>query len=139
MSDAGEALGRHDGLMYYTIGQRKGLGIGGHGDGRSWFVADKDLASNRLIVVQGEDHPKLYKGEALLDQITWVGGPPCKEGEPVNLQVKLRYRQADQKAKLVFHGEQGRLLFDNPQRAVTPGQSAVIYQGDFCLGGGIVL
>lgn len=139
VSDAGEALGRHDGLMYYTIGQRKGLGIGGHGDGRSWFVAEKDLASNRLIVVQGEDHPKLYKGEALLDQITWVGGPPCKEGEPVNLQVKLRYRQADQKAKLVFHGEQGRLLFENPQRAVTPGQSAVFYQGDFCLGGGIVL
>ena len=135
----GEVLGRHDGLMYYTIGQRKGLGIGGRGDGRSWFVAEKDLARNQLVVVQGEDHPCLYKNEARLNQITWVGEAPAPMGQPVKVNVKLRYRQKDQAASLVFTGEEGRLQFEQPQRAVTPGQSAVFYQGDVCLGGGIVI
>lgn len=139
VSDEGEVLGRHDGLMYYTIGQRKGLGIGGRGDGRSWFVAGKDLKKNRLLVVQGEDHPSLFKSSAALNQITWVGDAPAAEGTPVDITVKLRYRQKDQAARLVFHGEEGSLQFEVPQRAVTPGQSAVFYQGDVCLGGGIVI
>ena len=135
----GEVLGRHDGLMYYTIGQRKGLGIGGHGDGRSWFVARKDMDLNQLIVVQGEDHPSLYKEKAKLNQITWIDTPPVADGQHTDLSVKLRYRQKDQKAILTFNGEVGELIFDTPQRAVTPGQSAVFYQGSVCLGGGIVI
>lgn len=139
VSDAGEVLGAHDGLMYYTIGQRKGLGIGGRGDGRSWFVADKDLATNRLLVVQGEDHPLLYRAEAQLSQITWVGEAPTPADAPLYLQVKLRYRQADQAAQLYLDGDTGRLVFEQAQRAITPGQSAVFYQGEVCLGGGIVV
>ncbi|NLX82945.1 MAG: tRNA 2-thiouridine(34) synthase MnmA [Clostridiales bacterium] len=135
----GEVLGRHDGLMYYTIGQRKGLGSGGHGDGRSWFVARKDMDLNQLIVVQGEDHPSLYKEKAKLNQITWIDTPPVADGQHTDLSVKLRYRQKDQKAILTFNGEVGELIFDTPQRAVTPGQSAVFYQGSVCLGGGIVI
>ena len=139
LSEQGEELGRHEGLMYYTIGQRRGLGIGGHGDGRSWFVADKDMQKNELIVVQGEDHPRLFQAEAQLTQLTWVGEEPGPEGQPIPVAVKLRYRQADQQAQLVYQGESGVLRFTTPQRAVTPGQSAVLYQGEVCLGGGIVV
>ncbi len=139
VTEDGAVLGRHDGLMYYTIGQRKGLGIGGQGDGRSWFVVDKDLKNNRLIIVQGEDHPQLFREDALIEQITWVGEPLGPENKPVKLQVKLRYRQKDQGATLVYEGDKGRLVFDERQRAVTPGQSAVFYAGDVCLGGGIVV
>ena len=139
VSESGQILGRHEGLMYYTIGQRKGLGIGGQGDGRSWFVAGKDLENNRLLVVQGEDHPALFRQSARLEQLTWVAEAPGLENEPVTLAVKLRYRQADQAAQLVYQGETGILRFEKPQRAVTPGQSAVFYQGEVCLGGGIVV
>lgn len=135
VTESGEVIGRHDGLMYYTIGQRKGLGIGGRGDGRSWFVAEKDLKHNQLILVQGEDHPRLFAKGAMLEQITWVNDTlqtPC------DMHVKLRYRQPDQAASLSFDGTSGKLMFKEPQRAVTPGQSAVFYQGDRCLGGGIV-
>lgn len=135
VTEAGEVIGRHDGLMYYTIGQRKGLGIGGRGDGRSWFVAEKDLERNRLMLVQGEDHPRLFATGAKLEQITWVNNVPPS---PCDIQVKLRYRQPDQTATLMFEGTDGSLRFEHPQRAVTPGQSAVFYQGDLCLGGGIV-
>jgi tRNA-specific 2-thiouridylase len=133
----GELMGRHEGLMYYTIGQRKGLGIGGRGDGRSWFVSGKDLKNNVLQVVQGEDHPSLFQHEAKLNQITWVGDDP--QEKEIEIMVKVRYRQKDQPAKLVLDGDEGTLLFDTPQRAVTPGQSAVFYQGEVCLGGGIIL
>ena len=139
VSHKGEVIGRHDGLMYYTIGQRKGLGIGGRGDGRSWFVARKDLGKNQLVVVQGEDHPSLFQEKAKLNQMTWVDAPPASDGQAIHLSVKLRYRQQDQGAVLRFHGEEGELVFDTPQRAVTPGQSAVFYQGEVCLGGGIVI
>jgi len=134
----GEVLGRHEGLMYHTIGQRRGLGIGGRGDGRSWFVADKDLKGNRLIVVQGEDHPRLFSSGADVEDLTWVGDPPCPEGEETAVRVKLRYRQPDQEARLTLTGDAASLRFIRPQRAVTPGQSAVFYQDDVCLGGGII-
>lgn len=134
----GELVGQHDGLMYYTIGQRKGLGIGGRGDGRSWFVINKDLERNQLVVAQGEDHPSLYKRAARLEQITWISSQPMVSGKIDNLGVKIRYRQQDQYADLSFNGLEGELRFQQKQRAITPGQSAVFYQGDVCLGGGII-
>ena len=138
VSPEGEVVGRHDGLMYYTLGQRRGLGIGGRGDGRSWFVIGKDLERNRLLVAQGEDHPMLYSDCCVAEDVTWVGEPPLREGGTIRCMVKYRYRQADQPAEVTLEG--GRLLIRSltPQRAVTPGQSAVLYDGDCCLGGGIV-
>ncbi len=133
----GEVVGRHDGLMYYTLGQRRGLGIGGRGDGRSFFVVDKDLKKNQLIVVQGEDHPLLYSKGCTADQATFVG-EPLPENTPCKLTAKFRYRQPDQPVTVTRVGDQLHFVYDAPQRAVTPGQSAVIYDGDKCLGGGII-
>ena len=132
----GEVVGRHDGLMYYTLGQRRGLGIGGHGDGRSYFVVEKDLQNNRLIVAQGEDHPLLYSRDARIEQLTWIDEPAKTQQK---YGVKTRYRQPDQRATLREMDENGAIVeFAEAQRAVTPGQSLVIYQGDVCLGGGII-
>lgn len=133
----GEVVGRHDGLMYYTLGQRRGLGIGGRGDGRSFFVVDKDLKKNQLIVVQGEDHPLLYSKACTADQATFVGDA-LPENIPCRLTAKFRYRQPDQPVTVTRLGDQLHFVYDAPQRAVTPGQSAVIYDGDKCLGGGII-
>ncbi len=137
VSPEGKVVGRHDGLMYYTLGQRRGLGIGGCGDGRSWFVIGKDLANNRLLVAQGEDHPMLWSTRAACTDVTWVAEAPA-EGVPFRCTCKYRYRQPDQEVEA--EAREGRLLLraKSPQRAVTPGQSAVLYQGDRCLGGGIV-
>ena len=134
----GKVVGRHDGLMYYTLGQRRGLGIGGCGDGRSWFVIGKDLEKNRLLVAQGEDHPMLYSGLCLADEVTWVGDAPITEGETFRCTARYRYRQPDQDVEVTL--KNGELLIRSliPQRAVTPGQSAVLYDGERCLGGGIV-
>lgn len=137
-SVTGEVIGRHDGLMYYTIGQRRGLGIGGRGDGRSFFVVQKDLQNNELIVAQGEDHPLLYSSSAMVEQLTWIDQPPCLEGEELHLFAKFRYRQPDQGVRITFQNENAHLIFDEPQRAITPGQSAVFYQGNKCFGGGII-
>jgi tRNA-specific 2-thiouridylase len=139
LSVSGKKIGRHEGAMYYTIGQRHGLGIGGAGDGRSWFVVDKDTKNNLLIAAQGEDHPLLYTLGAALNQVTWIGEPPCGEGEGCAVSVKLRYRQADQEARFSWQGEEATLRFLKPQRAVTPGQSAVLYRDEQCLGGGIII
>ncbi|MBE5783577.1 MAG: tRNA 2-thiouridine(34) synthase MnmA [Clostridiales bacterium] len=133
----GEIVGRHDGLMYYTLGQRRGLGIGGRGDGRSFFVVDKDLKKNQLIVAQGEDHPLLYSKAAIASQATFIGDP-LPENTPCRVTAKFRYRQADQPVTVTRLGDQLHFVFDGPQRAVTPGQSAVIYDGERCLGGGII-
>ncbi len=133
----GEVVGRHDGLMYYTLGQRRGLGIGGRGDGRSFFVVDKDLKNNRLIVAQGEDHPLLYSRACIANQASFVADS-LPEGIPCRLTAKFRYRQPDQSVTVTKEGDRLRFVFDTPQRAVTPGQSAVIYDGDYCLGGGII-
>ncbi len=137
VTSEGETVGRHDGLMYYTLGQRRGLGIGGRGDGRSFFVVDKDLKNNRLIVVQGEDHPLLYSRGCTAEQATFVGDP-LPENTPCRLTAKFRYRQPDQPVTVTRTGDPLHFRFDQPERAVTPGQSAVLYDGPVCLGGGII-
>ena len=134
----GEVVGRHDGLMYYTLGQRRGLGIGGRGDGRSWFVIGKDLQNNRLLVAQGEDHPMLYSTRCRAEDVTWIGEAPVREGETLRCTAKFRYRQPDQPAEVTLQDGQLMIRALTPQRAVTPGQSAVLYDNDACLGGGIV-
>ena len=135
----GKMVGRHDGLMYYTLGQRRGLGIGGGGDGRRWFVVKKDLENNVLVVQQGEDSPLLYTHCAVGSQLTWLAEhPPVPDGEPLECQVRLRHRQPLQRCVLTLLGDEARMAFPDAQRAVTPGQSAVFYQDRVCLGGAIV-
>jgi tRNA-specific 2-thiouridylase len=136
----GERVGDHEGLMYYTIGQRQGLGIGGRreGAGEPWYVAGKDLAGNRLIVVQGHDHELLLRRDLAAADASWIAGePPVANGAP--LGAKTRYRQADSACTLAVRDERSfALTFEAPQWAVTPGQSAVLYRGDECLGGGVI-
>ena len=137
VSPDGRTVGRHDGLMYYTLGQRRGLGIGGCGDGRSWFVIGKDLPGNRLLVAQGEDHPMLWSSRCVCTDVTWVAETPARD-VPFRCTCKYRYRQADQPVEAEWAGGDLRIRALTPQRAVTPGQSAVLYDGERCLGGGIV-
>ncbi len=138
-TEAGETVGTHIGLAYYTLGQRKGLNIGGRGDGRSWFVLQKDLQNNVLVVGQGDDHPGLFSRFIEAAEVTWISDqPPVREGEPYRCTAKFRYRQPDQQVSIVQNGDTLQITADEPQRAVTPGQSAVLYQGDQCLGGAIV-
>ncbi len=139
VSSDGKLLGRHEGLMYYTLGQRQGLGIGGtrDGDGAPWFVAEKQLQPNRLVVVQGHDHPSLLKAVLMAADASWVSGEP--PSTVLNVAAKTRYRQSD--AACILRpgtGKEFSLEFSSPQWAVTPGQSAVLYAGDICLGGGII-
>ena len=132
----GRVVGRHDGLMYYTLGQRRGLGIGGAGNGERWFVLAKDMERNELIVTQGADHPLLYSKNAVGTDATWISGEaPARE---FDCTCKYRYRQPDQ-AVHVSVRENGQVLVTarERQRAVTPGQSMVFYQGEVCLGGAI--
>jgi len=134
----GDIIGRHDGLMYHTLGQRQGLGIGGLSNYSEdpWYVAKKDLERNVLVVVQGGQHPLLFCDGLIASKLDWVNETPV---EGAKLTAKTRYRQPDQKCTLT-HAEDGRVkvIFDEPQRAVTPGQSVVFYDGDICLGGGII-
>ena len=137
-TEDGVKVGEHIGLSYYTLGQRRGLGIGGSGDGRRWFVVDKDLKRNVLVVSQGEDSPKLYSRYTRASQVTWIAPePPAKDGVAFRATAKFRYRQQDQPVTVVLRGEEMFITSDELQRAVTPGQSIVLYQGDVCLGGGI--
>lgn len=133
----GDVLGRHNGLMYHTIGQRQGLGIGGLKDATDepWYVLDKDLQNNRLIVGQGE-HPLLYSPGLSLTHIFWVN--PLAIERPLALTAKIRYRQSDQHCQLEKTTTGYHVSFEHPQRAVTPGQSIVFYQEDICLGGGVI-
>ncbi len=132
----GERLGTHQGLMYHTIGQRQGLGIGGtraHGE-EPWYVAAKDLASNTLLVVQGKNHPALFADRLEAEQVHWIEPPP--DDRP--LTAKIRYRQPDQAVEIEQDGDRLIATFDRPQRAVTPGQSVVFYDGAICLGGAVI-
>lgn len=134
----GQVIGHHHGLMYYTLGQRQGLGIGGlRGFSEApWFVVDKDLANNRLIVTQGTDHPSLYRPALLARQAHWIAG--SSPALPLRCSAKVRYRQADQECMIYPHGDGVRVVFDTPQRAITPGQSVVFYLGEECLGGAVI-
>jgi tRNA-specific 2-thiouridylase len=125
------------GLSFYTLGQRKGIGLGGSKDssGEPWFVADKDLDNNRLVVVQGHDHPRLLSSALQAEQMSWVAGCAPAAG---TYRAKTRYRQADAKCQLHLSAQGFDLEFSQPQWATTPGQSAVIYDGEVCLGGGII-
>ncbi|MEY2952157.1 MAG: putative tRNA (5-methylaminomethyl-2-thiouridylate)-methyltransferase [Pseudomonadota bacterium] len=152
--DKGRTLGQHQGLSFYTLGQRQGLGIGGvkargaelkavqarglRGVGAHdpWFVARKDLVSNTLWVVQGHDHPWLLSGLLQAQDLSWVAGTPPATGP---FAAKTRYRQADAPCHLAYSPDAAlRLQFASAQWAVTPGQSAVVYDGDICLGGGVI-
>jgi tRNA-specific 2-thiouridylase len=133
--DDEEVLGQHEGLMYYTIGQRQGLGIGGSGD--AWYVADKDMSRRILYVVQGRDHPYLLRSHVYASHISWVSELPPRV--PYQCSAKIRYRQEDQPCELTRVGiDTAKVEFVSPQWAVTPGQSIVIYDDDVCLGGGII-
>jgi tRNA-specific 2-thiouridylase len=145
--DRGRKLGEHVGLSFYTLGQRQGLGIGGVKDKKSargggehapWYVARKDLDTNTLVVVQGHEHPWLQYRSLEADDVAWVAGEPPSAGPQA---AKTRYRQADAPCTLGAPGQHGfRLDFppEAPQWAVTPGQSAVLYDGEVCLGGGVI-
>lgn len=134
----GEVVGEHQGLMFYTLGQRQGLGIGGRaGDGgEPWYVAGKDLARNVLVVVQGGQHPALFHRGLFSHQLHWINPPPAL---PLRCTAKSRYRQVDQACTVHQHATgQWRVQFEQAQRAITPGQSVVFYQAEECLGGGII-
>lgn len=136
----GAVVGDHNGLMYYTMGQRQGLGIGGgHGNREApWYVVDKDLDDNELIVAQGHDHPRLFHTGLIASQLHWIEGKGPEL--PANLSAKIRYRQADQVCTLNHIDEIGKTMveFESPQFAITPGQSIVFYDQDRCLGGGVI-
>lgn len=135
----GEVLGEHSGLMYHTLGQRQGLGIGGvSGSAESpWYVAAKDLERNVLIVVQGNNHPMLFSTGLFVSHIDWINEPP--PAMPLICNAKIRYRQADQPCAVKpAEGGGFDIEFSEPQRAVTPGQYLVLYKGDICLGGGVI-
>jgi tRNA-specific 2-thiouridylase len=135
----GRVVGRHQGLMYYTLGQRQGLGIGGQKDAGDapWFVAAKDMATNTLIVVQGHDHPLLQRDTLAAGQLSWIAGAPPDPGRVYT--AKTRYRQTDAPCRITrLDADSLELAFDAPQWAVTPGQSVVLYDGEVCLGGGII-
>ena len=131
----GRVMGTHQGLMYYTIGQRQGLRIGGEGD--AWYVADKDIEHNRLLVVQGHDHPALYRDHLSAAELSWIAGEAPRDQWVYT--AKTRYRQPDAPCTLVSINERHcEIDFDDPQWAITPGQSVVLYEHDVCLGGGII-
>ncbi len=139
LTPEGEPLGQHQGLMYYTLGQRQGLGIGGRsGAGNQpWYVVEKDLARNTLIVAQGHDHPMLFERTLETAQMEWLAGDP--PASAFRCTAKIRYRQSDQPCQVErISDDRFRVVFDQPQRAMTPGQSAVFYDGEVCLGGGII-
>lgn len=140
ISDNGEELGQHSGLMFHTMGQRQGLGIGGtkgNQEHRPWYVIEKDIENNQLIVGQGNDHPRLFSKALSASKLDWVAGEaPAAQ---FNCMAKTRYRQPDQACSVSTQADGSLTVnFQQAQRAVTPGQSIVFYEGDVCLGGGVI-
>ncbi|WP_020560674.1 tRNA 2-thiouridine(34) synthase MnmA [Thiofilum flexile] len=136
----GKVLGKHQGLMYYTLGQRQGLGIGGvkNTEENPWFVVDKDLNTNRLIVAQGHQNDWLLKSSLIAEQMHWIADHP--PALPLDCTAKIRYRQVDSACNVcVLSTDSLEVNFAEAQRAITPGQSLVLYQGEVCLGGGVIL
>lgn len=142
VNENGAVMGQHAGLMYHTMGQRQGLGIGGTKGASSepWYVADKNLDANTLLVVQGKNHPRLFHSRLQAGDVHWINGKPDKT--PFRCKAKVRYRQDDQPCYLTVNTSNEsttlEVVFDTPQRAITPGQSIVFYQGDHCLGGAVI-
>ena len=136
-----QLLGEHQGLMYYTLGQRQGLGIGGVrgiDNEQPWYVVKKDMENNRLVVAQGHDHPLLFSQQLTANQLTWLSGKP--QPQQFSCHAKSRYRQSDQPCIVILSDDQSscRVSFEQPQRALTPGQSIVFYIADECIGGGVI-
>jgi tRNA-specific 2-thiouridylase len=139
VTDKGQIIGKHMGLMYHTMGQRQGLGIGGvkNAPDAPWYVVDKDLSTNQLIVVQGDKHPRLYHSSLVATDMHWINTPPT--GTSLRCNAKIRYRQADQACTVtLLENNAISVIFDEPQRAVAPGQSIVLYVGEQCLGGAVI-
>jgi len=136
-TDAGRVIGSHQGLMYYTLGQREGIGIGGQkgAEEAPWYVVHKDLERNVLVIGQGHEHPLMMSRYLRASSIDWVTAEPHL---PLHCHAKTRYRQPDQACTLAKDTDGYVVHFDAAQRAVTPGQSVVFYQGDICLGGGVI-
>lgn len=131
----GKVVGEHDGLMYYTIGQRRGLGIGGEGE--PWFVIGKDMESNVLYVGQGSQHEKLYSDSIIANHVSWISMKNMPK--TFKCTAKFRYRQPDNNVTIVrMDGLRVKVLFQEPIKAIAPGQAVVFYQGDECLGGGTI-
>ena len=138
VTERGEVVGRHRGLAFYTLGQRGGLEIGGRAGQRedAWYVAAKNLARNELLAVQGHDHPLLVSRALATGPCNWLVQPGTPEFDS---QIKVRYRQADQACHATVSADGAlEVRFAEPQRAVTPGQFAVLYDGERCLGGGVI-
>ena len=137
MTYDGKVLGEHLGLMYYTIGQRRGLGIGGQSgdDGSRWFVIEKDLKNNILYVAHGAED-RLYSKGLIMKSCNWI---PCEpENKDFECTAKFRYRQPEQKCTVHIKGDRIEVEFFEKQRAITEGQFAVFYDGDKCIGGGVI-
>jgi len=133
VTDRGETVGQHIGLAFYTIGQRKGIGLGGPGE--PWYVAEKRMSTNELVVVQGHDHPLLMKKSLRAGEVSWISG---RAPYASSYAGKTRYRQADAECRLESAAGGIEVEFSSPQWAVTPGQSVVLYDREACLGGGII-
>lgn len=129
----GKVLGQHDGTCFYTLGQRKGMGIGGPGE--AWFVVDKNLDTNEVILAQGQDHPALYADGLTAVELNWLID---EVPETFKCKAKIRYRQKEEPCTVKVIGERAEVVFDRPQRAMTHRQSVVFYDGEKCLGGGII-
>lgn len=133
---SGEVIGEHAGMEYYTLGQRKGLGIGGRNEAKPWFVVFKDPATNTLYAEQGE-HPALYSQSLIAENLSWISGAPMSK--KFDCCAKFRYRQPDQQVSVqITEDGLARVSFAREQRAITPGQYVVFYDGDVCLGGGVI-
>lgn len=129
----GRVLGQHDGTCFYTLGQRKGMGIGGPGE--AWFVVAKHHHQNEVVLAQGQDHPGLYADGLTAVELNWLINPP--QGE-FRARAKVRYRQVEQDCLVTVQDNKVKVVFDQPQRAMTPRQSVVFYLGDICIGGGVI-
>ncbi len=135
----GKFIGHHDGLMFYTLGQRQGLGIGGlkQSSGEAWYVLGKNLEDNILFVGQGHDHPMLFRKQLTATQLNWIADRPIKTS--FTCMAKTRYRQQEQACTISqLNDNTCEVAFDLPQRAITPGQSVVFYHGEECIGGGVI-